>query len=166
MRFCAGVVVLGGLFAVPVHVHAQQQTRTASVAVSLRVLPRASFEGGADRPFSVDVVPGEVVEIAPSAGVRTQMSYSAPVRVHVSGGELVGPDGAVWPVRLVCSFGAAKTVSGSERIDCADGVVTDGARLGSIPLAVGVELSGRTTRGMGPGMYVGRVVMTASHSTY
>ena len=169
MRFRAVVVVLGLLLVSPaVCADAQQQSRTATVSVLLTVLPQASFQAESERPMSADVVPGERVQIAPSAGVRTRLTYSASAQVRVSGGPLIWPGGAELPVRFVCAFGGGMTVSASDPFDCADGVLTatDGVRLTTIPLAVGAELSARTTRDTKAGLYGGRVVITATYPTY
>ncbi|HET9012203.1 MAG TPA: hypothetical protein VFN38_10345, partial [Gemmatimonadaceae bacterium] len=91
--------------------HAQRESRSATVSVSLTVLPQVAFDGGSERPLSAEVLPGQAVRVSPSAGVRTRMTYNAATQVRVSGGPLVGPGGAVVQVRFVCAFGGGMTVS-------------------------------------------------------
>jgi hypothetical protein len=147
---------------------APAQSQSATVAVSLRVLPHASFERGAETPLSAAVVPGAGVRIAPSAGVRTRMTYDAATRVVVSGGPLRGPGGALVQVRFVCSFGDGMSVSASQPFDCVNGVVAEleGARTTTIPLAIGAVLSAAQTLDVPAGLYTGQVTLTATNAAY
>lgn len=147
---------------------AQRESRSATVAVSLTVLPLASFEGGTERPLAAEVIPGQPVRVDPSAGVRTRMTYNAATQVRVSGGPLVGPGGATVQVRFVCAFGGGMTVSAAEPFDCVDGLVAElgGLRTSSIPLAIGAEVRARDTREVAPGLYRGRVTLTATYPAY
>jgi hypothetical protein len=140
---------------------------SASVSVSLRVLPQASFDGVEQR-VSGSVRPGDALRVDPSAGARTRMTYTAPMQVEVSGTPLLGPNGVTVRVRYVCAFDGGTTVSAAEPFDCVGGLAAGmaGARLASLPLAVGVELSARETLGVPPGLYVGRVTLTATHPAY
>jgi hypothetical protein len=143
------------------------QSTSASVSVSLRVLPQASFDG-ADQQMTASVLPGGGVRVDPSAGARTRMTYTAPMQVEVSGTALLGPGGAIVRVRYVCAFGGGTTVSAAEPFDCMGGLAAGlaGSRVASLPLAVGVELSARETLEVPPGLYVGRVTLTATHPAY
>lgn len=160
--------VLAAVFALGLPAHAQRDTRTATVAVSVTVLPQTSFEGGGERPLAAEVIAGQPMRVDPSAGVRTRMTYNAATQVRVSGGPLVGPGGATVQVRFVCAFGGGMTVSAAEPFDCVDGVVAElgGVRTSSMPLAIGAELSARDTRVVTPGLYRGRVVLTATYPAY
>ena len=163
----AGVLVAVFALCAP-SAHAQGESRSATVAVSLTVLPQASFEGGGEHPLAADLIPGQPMRVDPSAGVRTRMTYNAAAQVRVSGGPLVGPGGATVQVRFVCAFGGGMTVSAAEPFDCVDGLVAEvgGARSSSMPLAIGAELSARDTRDTKPGLYRGRVILTATYPTY
>ncbi len=147
---------------------AQQQSRSATVAMSLRVLPQASFDGGAGDRVSAAVEPGDPARIDPVSGGRTRMTFNAATQVVVSGSPLRGPGGASVHVRFVCAFGGGMSVSAAEPFDCVNGLVAEleGARTTSIPLAVGVELSGLDTRDLPPGLYTGRVTLTATNPAY
>ena len=147
---------------------AQPTSASASVALTLRVLPVASFEGGAEHPFSAELVPGEPLRVDPSAGVRTRMTYNAVTRVVVSGTPLTGPGGVTVHVRFVCAFGGGTTVSAAEPFDCIGGLLAglDGSRTTTVPLAVGAELSGLETLHVPPGLYTGRVTLTATYPGY
>jgi len=160
------LVVVCALCARPAH--AQRDSRSATVAVSLTVLPQASFDGGGEHALAADLIPGQALRIEPSAGVRTRMTYNAAAQVRVSGGPLVGPGGATVQVRFVCAFGGGMTVSAAEPFDCVDGLVAElgGVRTSSMPLAIGAELSARDTRETKPGLYRGRVILTATYPTY
>lgn len=168
-RRIVSALVLAGLVAVaaPVGAQAPRQAQSATVAVSLRVLPQASFDAS-DQGVSAAVVPGEALRIAPGAGVRTRMVYTAATQVVVRGTPLVGPGGATLRVRFVCAFGGGMTVSAAEPFDCVDGVVAglDGTRLSSMSLAIGAELSARETAALPPGLYSGRVTLIATHPVY
>jgi hypothetical protein len=158
----AALVLLGP------HAAAQQQSRSATVSVSVRVLPQASFEGGTEHRFSADLVPGEALHVDPADGVRTRMTYNAATRVVVSGTPLRGPGGATIEVRFVCAFGGGMTVSAAEPFDCVAGLLAEleGASTTRIPLAIGAELSAGETVGMPPGLYTGLVTLTATHPAY
>ena len=147
---------------------AQQNTQSATVAVSLRVLPQASFEGGAQQRFSAGLVPGEPLHVHPAAGVRTRITYDATTKVIVTGTSLRGPGGPTIHVRYVCEFGGGTTATVAAGFDCAGGLVAgrDGARTTSLPLAVGAELSGVESLDVPPGLYTGRVTLTATHPAY
>jgi hypothetical protein len=144
-----------------------RQTQTATVAVSLRVLPQAAFDGPGDG-VSATLVPGEALRIAPSAGARTRVVSTAATQVVVSGTPLLGPGGVTLRVRFTCAFGGGMTVSAAEPFDCVNGVVAglDGTRLSSMPLAIGAELGARETAGLPAGVYAGRVTLTATHPAY
>lgn len=163
----AGVLVaMFALCAPPAH--AQRESRSATVAISLTVLPQATVDGGSERSLAAEVIPGEPVRIDPSAGFRTRMTYDAATQIRVSGGPLIGPGGATVQVRFVCVFGGGMTVSAAEPFDCVDGLVAQpgGARTSSMPLAIGAELSARDTRETKPGLYRGRVILTATYPAY
>lgn len=147
---------------------AQQHARSASVAVSLRVLPQASFEGGAEHPVAAALEPGVALRVEPAAGVRTRLTYNTATRVVVSGGPLRGPAGVTVQVRFVCAFGAGTTVWATEPFDCVGGLLAglEAARTTTIPLSIGAELSARATRDLPPGLYSGRVTLTATHPGY
>ncbi len=147
---------------------AQPQARSATVSVTMRVLPRASFEGGTEHRLSAELVPGDALYVDPRHGVRTRMTYNAATRVIVSGTALRGPTGATVEVRFVCAFGTGTTVSAAEPFDCVDGLVAEleSASTTTIPLAIGAELSGLETRGLPPGLYRGLVTLTATHPGY
>lgn len=147
---------------------AQQRVETASVSVSLRVLPQSSFDGGAERRMSAEVVPGTAWRVVPGAGVRTRLTYSAATQVVVTGTPLVGPGGTRVRVRFVCAFGDGMTVSADEAFDCVGGLragVTE-ARTATMPLAIGAELSARETLDVPDGLYSGRLTLTASYTEY
>jgi hypothetical protein len=144
-----------------------RQSQTATVAVSLHVLPQASFDGPGDG-VSAELVPGQGLRIPPSAGARTRVVYTAAMQVVVSGTPLLGPGGATLRVRFTCSFGGGLSVSAAEPFDCVDGVVAglDGRRLSSMPLAIGAELAARETVGLPAGLYAGLVTLTATQPAY
>jgi hypothetical protein len=168
-RWFAYPMVLAWLVAAaaPAGAQASRQTQTATVAVSLRVLPQAAFDGPGDG-VSAAVVPGQALRIPPSAGARTRVVYTAATQVVVSGTPLVGPGGVTLRVRFTCSFGGGMTASAAEPFDCVDGIVAglDGSRLSSMPLAIGAELAARETVGLPAGLYAGRVTLTATHPAY
>ena len=140
-------------------------SQTATVAVSLRVLPQASFEDGAEPPVSAELVPGAAVRVNSAPGVRTRMTYSAATKLVVTGTLLRGPGGATLHVRFVCAFGGGITVSAAEPFDCIGGLLAglEGARPATLPLAIGAELGRGETRGVPPGLYTGRVTLTATN---
>src|SRR3954468_5238902 len=138
------VALLAASSAMATRAPAQQavQSTSASVSVSLHVLPQASFDG-ADQQVSASVLPGDALRVDPSSGARTRMTYTAPMQVEVSGTPLFGPNGATVRVRYVCAFGGGTTISAAEPFDCVGGLAAGlaGARVASLPLAVGAELS-------------------------
>lgn len=144
-----------------------RQTQTATVAVSLRVLSQSAFDGPGDGVWA-SLEPGQALRILPSGGARTRVVTTAATQVVVSGTPLLGPGGAMLRVRFTCSFGGGLSVSAAEPFDCVDGVVAglDGARLSSMPLAIGAELGARETAGLPAGLYAGRVTLTATQSAY
>jgi hypothetical protein len=143
-------------------------SQSATVAVSLRVLPQASIERGAEEPFSAPLLPGQAIRIEPLSGMRARLTYNAATRVVVSGTQLRGPGGAIVQVRFVCAFGDGMSVSAAEPFDCVDGVVAEleGARTTTIPLAIGARLSATQTLDVPPGLYTGRVTLTATNAGY
>ena len=162
------VALIAPLLLAPRPVEAQQHSRSATVPMSLRVLARASFEGGTEHPLSAQIVGGEALRVQPADGVRTRMTYNAPTRVVVAGSRLVGPGGASVAVRYVCAIGTALSVSAAEPFDCASGtlaVLVDG-RASTVPLGVGAELTARETTGLPSGVYAGRVTLTAVHPAH
>lgn len=160
--------VLAAVFALcALPARAQRESRSATVAVSVTVLPQASFEAGNGHSLTGEVIPGQPLRIDPSAGVRTRMTYDAATQVRVAGGPLIGPGGATVQVRFICAFGEM-TVSAGEPFDCVDGLVTPvgKARTSSMPLAIGAELSARDTREAKAGLYRGRVILMATYPAY
>jgi hypothetical protein len=161
-------VALAATAVLPAVCGAQQGSQSASVIVSLRILPHASFEGGAEQPISAAIAPGAALDVLPARGVRTRMTYNAPTTVVVSGTPLRGPGGATLPVRFVCAFGDGLSVSAAEPFDCVGGhlAALEGGRVTSIPLAVGARLSAVETAGVPPGEYTGVVTLTATYRGY
>ena len=149
-------------------IEAQQHSRSASVTMSLRVLPSASFEGGSGHPLSAVIVGGVALRMDPSDGVKARMIYNVPTRVVVAGSPLVGPDGASVTVRFVCAIGTGVSVSAAEPFDCVGGTlaVLQSGRTSSVPIAVGAQLPARDTVGLPAGLYAGRVTLTAVHPAY
>lgn len=168
VRRVACLALITPLLLTPRLVEAQQHSRSATVTMSLRVLARASFEGGTEHPLTAQIVGGEALRVEPADGVRTRMTYNAPTRVVVAGSRLVGPGGASIAVRYVCAIGTGMSVSAADPFDCASGtlaLLVDG-RMSTVPLAVGAELTARETAGLPSGLYSGRVTLTAAQSTY
>jgi hypothetical protein len=155
------------LLAAPDRAAAQRHAGSASIGVSLRVLPVASFEGGPSHRLAVTIAPGRALYVEPAAGVRTRMTYNAPTRVVATTADFRGPGGAsVRPV-LVCAAGAAGAAVASVPFDCRAGLLTaPGSRAAALPLAVGASLAAHATRGLPPGLYVGVVTLEASHRAY
>ena len=147
-------------------IEAQQHSRSASVAMSLRVLPSASFDGGSGYALSAVMVGGVALRVDPSNGVHTRMTYNVPTRVDVAGSPLVGPDGASVTVRFLCSIGTRVSVSAAEPFDCGGGTMAalQSGPTSSVPIAVGVQLLARDTAGLPAGLYAGRVTLTAVHA--
>jgi hypothetical protein len=164
---CPVVLAWSLAFVSSVGAQAPGQTQTATVAVSLRVLPQAAFDGSGDG-VSAALVPGQAWRIPPSAGARTRIVYTAATQVVVAGTPLVGPGGVALRVRFTCSFGGGMTVSAAEPFDCVHGIVAgrDGARLSSMPLAIGAELGAGEVVGLPAGLYAGRVTLTATQPAY
>lgn len=162
------LTLLAPLFLAPRVIEAQQHSSNTTVTMSLRVLARASFDGGAEHPLSAAIIAGRALRVEPTDGVRTRMTFNAPTRVAAIGSPLVGPAGARVSVRYVCAIGAGHSVSAAERFDCADGslAVLHSGRLSSVPIAVGVQLTAQETVGLPSGLYAGRVTLTAIQPAY
>ncbi len=168
VRRVISLFVIAPLLLTPRAIVAQQYSTSTTVGMSLRVLTRASFEGGTQRPVSTVIVGGESLGVDPIDGVQTRMTFNAPTRVIVAGSPLVGPGGAIVAVRYVCAIGAGFSVSVSALFDCEGGTLAMHQRGGTsaVPIAVGAQLSARETLGMRPGVYAGRVTLTAVHPAY
>lgn len=147
---------------------AQQHSGSASVTMSLRVIPSASFEGGSGAPLSAVVVGGVALRVDPSDGVHTRMTYNVPTRVVVAGPPLVGPDGASITVRFVCAIGSRVSVSAAAPFDCGGGTlaVLHRGRTSTVPIAVGARLTAQDTAGLPAGLYAGRVTLTAVYPAH
>lgn len=149
-------------------IEAQQQSSSASVRMSVRVLPAASFEEGSEQRISGVILGGMAPRVEPFDGVQTRMRYDVPTRVVVAGSPLVGPDGARVTVRFVCAIGTRVSVPGAEPFDCVGGTlaVLNGALTSAVPIAVAAQLSAQETAGLPAGLYAGRVTVTAVHPAY
>lgn len=149
-------------------VAAQQYSKSTTVRMSVRVLTNASFESGTERPLSTVIVGGASLGVDPIDGVQTRMTFNAPTRVVVAGSPLVGPGGAIVAVRYICAIGAGFSVSVSDRFDCESGTLAMLRRGGTtaVPIAVGAQLAACETLGLRPGVYAGRVTLTAVHPAY
>jgi hypothetical protein len=167
-RLDAGILLGIVLLSSGLDANAQQVSQRATIAVSLRVLPLASFEADTAPRFSTALAPGEPLRVEPAAGVRLRMRYDAATKVVVSGTPLIGPGGATVRVRYVCAFGGGTTVSAAEPFDCVGGLLAglDGRGTTTIPLAIGAQLSALETVDLLPGLYTGRVTLTATHGGY
>lgn len=160
--------LIAPLLLTPRAIEAQQHSRSATVTMSLRVLARASFEGGTEHPLSAVIVGGEALRVEPTDGVQTRMTYNAPTRVVVAGSPLVGPGGASVTVRYLCAIGTGLSVSASEPFDCVGGTlaVLRSGWTSTVPIAVGAQLLARETVNLPSGLYAGRVTLTAVHPAY
>ena len=160
--------VVAPLLLMPHAVAAQQYSESTTVGTSLRVLTHASFEGGTERPLSTVIVGGESLRVDPTDGVQARMTFNALTRVVVAGSPLVGPGGAIVAVRYVCAIGVGFPVSASESFDCEGGTLAMLRRGGTaaVPIAVGAQLAARETLALRPGVYAGRVTLTAVHFAY
>ena len=168
VRLVVRCSLIAPLVLTPRALEAQQHSRSATVAMSLRVLASASFEGGTKHPLSAVIVGGEALRVEPAEGVQTRMTYNAPTRVVVSGSPLVGPSGASIFVRYVCAIGTGLSVSAAEPFDCVGGAlaVLQSGRTSTLPIAVGAQLTARETVGLPSGLYAGRVTLTAVYPAY
>lgn len=147
---------------------AQQFSTSATIGVSLRVLPSASFEGGATHSIAAMVTPGERVVVAPASGVRTRMTYNADTRVRVTATPLRGPRGASVTAVLQCEIGVTNSIVPTSTFSCDEGFVATLAdsRTSSVPLAVGATLPASATRQLPAGLYVGQVTLVATNPGY
>jgi len=165
LRFAATVSFLAA--AASASSGAQLRSQSATVAVSLRVLPHASFEAGPGHRLSAELTPGEPLRVDPSAGVRTRIAYGAATVVTLTATPLRGPGGITVPVRVLCRFGAGVIVLAAEPFDCVGGLVAEpGGASVTVPIAVGAELSGPQTVGVPRGVYAGVVTLTAAPQGY
>ena len=164
----ACLALITPLLLTPRLVEAQQHSRSATVTMSLRVLARASFEGGTEHPLSAQIVGGEALRVGPTDGVRTRMTYNAPTRVVVAGSPLKGPGGASVAVRYVCAIGTGLSLSAAEPFDCVGGTVAvlQSGQTSTVPIAVGAHVTARETVGIPSGFYAGRVTLTAVLPAY
>lgn len=162
------LLVGASLLLAPRAVAAQQYSKSTTVRMSVRVLTSASFEGGTARRLSTVIVGGESLGVDPIEGVRTRMTFNAPTRVIVAGSPLVGPGGAIVAVRYVCAIGARFSVSVSDSFVCESGTLAMRRPGGTtaVPIAVGAQLAAWETLGMRPGVYAGRVTLTAIQPAY
>jgi hypothetical protein len=147
---------------------AQRLGASATIAVSARVLPVASFEGGATHDLSALLEPGVARRIEPGDGAQTRMTYNAATKVVVSGTMLRGPGGAVVTARLLCARGAPNTAATNEAFDCDAGYVApiEGARATTVTLAVGANVDAFASRNVPAGLYIGQVTLVASNPGY
>lgn len=168
VRLVVRLSFIAPLMLTPRAIEAQQHSRSATVTMSLRVLARASFEGGTEHPLSAVIVGGEALRVEPSDGVQTRMTYNAPTRVAVAGSRLMGPGGASVTVRFVCAIGSGLSVSAAEPFDCVGGTlaVLQSGRTSTVPIAVGAHLLARETVDLPSGLYAGRVTLTAVYPAY
>lgn len=164
IRLCVSVPLL----LTPRVIAAQQYSTSTTLGMSLRVLPHASFKGGTERPLSTVIVGGESLDVHPMDGVQTRVTFNAPTHVTVTGSPLVGPGGVIVAVRYVCAIGAGFSMSISDSFDCASVTLATPRRRGTaaMPIAVGAQLAARETLGMRPGVYAGRVTLTAVDPAY
>lgn len=158
------------LAALPTAVGAQVESRSATIAVTLRVLPRATFDAtapGAElRGLDATLAPGDRLIVAPSRGVRTRVVYDGASQIEVRASAPVGPGGVQLAVRYLCAFGDGMTVSAAEPFDCAAGrLVPPGMGTASLPIAVGAEVSA-VAASVAPGLYIGRVTLLAVNPGY
>lgn len=148
----------------------EAQTRSATIAVTLRVLARAAFDEVPDADMagalSATVARGERLRVAPAQGVGTRLVHDAATRVEISASAPVGPGGARLEVRYLCAFGDGLSVSATDPFDCAGAHVARPApgRAG-IQIGVGADVAAPTA-GLPPGLYTGRVTLTAVHPGY
>jgi hypothetical protein len=147
---------------------AQRFAATATIAVTARVLPVASFEGGATHDLSTVLEPGVARRIEPADGARTRMTYNAVTKVVATGTMLHGPGGATVTARFLCARGAPNTGSVDEAFECDSGYVAPiaGGRATIISLAVGAEIDASASRRVPAGLYVGQVTLVASNPGY
>ena len=151
---------------------AQQESRSATVPVSLRVLARTTFDGGVLQRAAAVASPAGASRAEPTAGVYARMGYDVITRVVVSGSPLEGPGGTVVPVRLACSFEGSAAGSAGEPFDCAGGrlarVEEAWRRAGTRanPVAVLAAVRALDTASAPLGSYTGRVVVTATSPAY
>jgi hypothetical protein len=147
---------------------AQRFAATATIAVTLRVLPVASFEGGATHDLSAMLEPGVARRIEPADGARTKMTYNAATKVVASGTTLRGPGGATVTARFLCARGAPNAGTADEAFECETGYVAPiaGGRATTISLAVGAEIDASASRSVPAGVYVGQVTLVASNPGY
>lgn len=159
--------VIAPLLVAPRAVVAQHHSKSTIVGMSLRVLAKASFEVGTESPLLTVIVSGRSLGVNPMDGVQTRMIFNAPTRVIVAGSPLVGPGGTIVTVRYVCAIGAGSE-SVSDSFDCTGGMLAERRRGGttSVPIGVGARLEAWETLRMRPGLYAGRVTLTAVHPAY
>lgn len=156
------------LLLTPRAMEAQQHFRSATVTTSVRVLARASFEGGTEHSLSAVIGGGEALRVEPTEGVRTRMMYNATTRVVVAGSPLRGPGGASVAVRYVCAIGTTLSLSAAEPFDCVGGTVAvlRSGQTSTVAIAVGAHVTARETVGIPSGFYAGRVTLTAVLPAY
>ncbi|HUQ46452.1 MAG TPA: hypothetical protein VM033_07365 [Gemmatimonadaceae bacterium] len=153
-------------------VAAQQETRSATLPVSLRVLARTTFDGGMFPRAAAVALPAALSHATPEASVYTRMSHDVITRVVVTGAPLRGPGGVVVAARLDCSFEGSAAVSGREPFDCAGGGLARvedgwrGKRTRADPVAVLAAMRALDTVSAPLGMYASRVVVTATSPAY
>lgn len=151
---------------------AQQESRSATIPVSLRVLARTTFDGGMFPGASAVAWPAALSRATPATPVYTRMSYDVITRVVVAGSPLRGPGGVVLAARLDCSFDGSAAGGGGEPFDCASGGlarVEDGWRTTGTrgnPVAVLAAMRALDTVGAPSGRYTGRVVVTGTSPAY
>jgi hypothetical protein len=147
---------------------AQRLGASATIAVSARVLPVASFEGGATHDFSALLEPGVARRIEPAHGARTRMTYNATTKVVASGTTLRGPGGVTVTPRFLCAIGGSGAPIADNAFDCDAGYVApiEGGRATTVSLAVGAEIDASASRNVPAGLYVGQVTFVATNPGY
>ena len=153
----------------PATLGAQVESRSATIAVTLRVLPHATFSATAAdaelHALDATLAPGQRLTVAPSRGVRTRLVYDAAARIEVRATAPVGPGGVQLEVRYLWSFGDGMNLSAAEPFDSAGRLVPPGTRMASLPIAVGADVSA-TAASVPPGLYSGRVTLLAVNPVY
>ncbi len=164
-------LLLGVALAVsPALLGAQVEPRSATIAVTLRVLPHATFSATAAdaelHALDATLVPGQRLTVAPSRGVRTRLMYDAAARIEVHATAPVGPGGVQLAVRYLWSFADGMNLSAAGPFDsAADRLVSPGTGMASRPIAVGADVSA-TAASVPPGLYSGRVTLLAVNPIY
>ena len=162
------VVLVASLLPLARSASAQRFSTSATIAVTVRVLPVASFDGGATHDLAASLEPGVTRRIEPADGAQTRMTYNAATKVVVRGTTLRGPGGASVAARLLCARGEAGAAVATTPFDCEAGHVAEltEPRAATVPLAVGAEIDAAATRHLPAGVYVGQVTFVAVNPGY